>query len=170
MHIIRLPVRKSRPPTRRSTQSAASKTERASSESISARAPTTVEYGNRLERTRRHRAQGRRPPLDARTGTRAFNAPAAFSPNTSVAGSVIGNRHPSRHYFCSLPHQQPRACQDAGSRDGTSSQDPLETSKANALDSMALHDVRPSTRHVSFLGKGWTSNVNTATTPKYLPP
>jgi len=59
----------------------------------------TVEYGSRLERTRRRRAQGRRPPPDACTGTRAFNAPVAFSPNTPVTGSVIGNMHPSRHSF-----------------------------------------------------------------------
>ena len=65
----------------------------------------TVEYESRLERTGRRRAQGRRPPPDARMGTRAFNAPVAFSPNTPVTGSVIGNRHPSRHSFCSLPHQ-----------------------------------------------------------------
>jgi len=65
----------------------------------------SVEYGSRLERTRRRRAQGRRSPPNARTGTRAFNAPVAFSPNTQVTGSVIGNRHPSRHSFCSLPHQ-----------------------------------------------------------------
>ena len=93
-------------PTRRSNQShvrssttAASKTERVSSESIRTRAPATVEYGNRLERIRRRRAQGRRPPPDAGTGTRAFNAPVAFSPNTPVTGSVIWNRHLSRHSF-----------------------------------------------------------------------
>jgi len=110
--IIRLPVRKSRPPTRCSTHSSvrsstdtASKTERVSSESIRARAPTSVEYGNRLEQIGRSRAQGRRPLPDARTGARAFNAPVAFPPNTPVTGSVIGNRHPSRHSFCSLPHQ-----------------------------------------------------------------
>jgi len=112
MYITRLPVHRSRPPTRCSNQShvqssttAASKTKRASSESIRARVPTTVEYENRLERTGRRRTQGRRPPPDAHTGTRAFNAPVTFSPNTPVTGSVIGNRHPSRHSFCSLPHQ-----------------------------------------------------------------
>jgi len=52
-----------------------------------------------------------------------------------------------------------------GSRDGTSSQDPLETSRVNALDSEALHGGRPSTRPVSFQGKGWVSNGNKATTP-----
>ena len=52
----------------------------------------------------------------------------------------------------------------------TSNQDPLEMSMVNALDSKALHGVRPSTTHVSFLGKGWASNDNTATTPTYLPP
>ena len=177
MHITRLPVRRSRPSTRRSghtyvgsSTTAASKTEMASSESIKGRAPATVEYGNGLARTRRRRAQGRRPPPDARTRARAFNAPVAFPPNTLVTGSVIGNRHPSRRSFCSLPHQMTRACQDAGSRDGTSNQDPLETSKVNALDSKALYGVRPSTRHDSFLGKGWVSCDNTATTPTYQPP
>ena len=65
----------------------------------------TIEYGKRLERIARRRAQGRRPPPDAGTRTRAFNAPAAFPPNPSVTGSVIGNRHPSRRSLCSLPHQ-----------------------------------------------------------------
>ena len=46
---------------------------------------------------------------------------------------------------------------------GTSNQDPLETSKVSALASKALHGDRPSTRHVSFLGKGWASNDNTTT-------
>jgi hypothetical protein len=112
MYIMRLPVRRSRPPTRRSNQShvqssttAASKTERASSESIRARAPTIVEYRNRLERTGRRRTQGRCPLPNACMGTRAFNALVAFSPNTPVTGSVIGNRHPSHHSFCSIPHQ-----------------------------------------------------------------
>jgi len=50
-----------------------------------------------------------------------------------------------------------------------SNQDPLDTSKVNALDSEALHGVRPSTRRVSFLGRGWVSNDNTATTPTCLP-
>ena len=59
----------------------------------------TVKYGNRLVRIERPRAQGRRPPPDAGTGTRTFNAPAAFSPNPSVTGSVIGNKHPSNPSF-----------------------------------------------------------------------
>jgi len=57
MYITRLPVRRSRPPTRRSNQShalssttTALKTEKASSESIRPRASTTVEYENRLEK------------------------------------------------------------------------------------------------------------------------
>jgi len=37
-------------------------------------------------------------------GTKAFNVPVAL-PNTPVMGSVIGNRYPSHHSFCSLPHQ-----------------------------------------------------------------
>jgi len=121
MHITRLPVRRSRPPTRRSNQSyiqsstaAASRTEKASSESHKGRVPTTVEYGNRLERSRRHRAQGHRPPPDTRTRTRTFNAPVAFPPNTLVTGSVMGNRHPSRHSFCSLPHQMTQSVSGRG--------------------------------------------------------
>jgi len=58
-----------------------------------------------VERIGGCRAQGRRPPPDTRTGARAFNAPVAFPPNTPVMGSVTGNRHPSRHSFCSLPRQ-----------------------------------------------------------------
>jgi hypothetical protein len=150
MYIMRLSVHKSRPPTRRSTHSSvrsstdtASKTERVSSESIRARAPTSVEYRNRLERIRRRRAQGRRPLPNAHTGSRAFNAPIAFPPNTPVTGSVVGNRHPSRPVilFAAFPTKQIRACQDAGSRVGTSNQAPLVTSKVNALDSKALHGV-----------------------------
>ena len=38
-----------------------------------------------------------------------------------------------------------------------SNQDPLETSKVNALDSKALHGVRPSTEQGPFLGASWAS-------------
>jgi len=131
MCIRRTPIRKSRPPTRRSTQShvrsstaMVSKTERTSCELIRARALATVEYGNRLERIGRPRAQGRRPPPDAGTGTRAFNAPVAFSPNLPVTGSVIGNRHSSRHSFCSLPHQTSQNVVGRREWVGTSNQDP----------------------------------------------
>jgi len=125
MSMTRISVHKSRPPTRHPTQlyarsstTAASNTERASCESTRARAPATVEYGNRLERIRRHRAQGRRPPPDTGTGTRAFNAPAALSPNMSVMGSVIGNRHPS------CPHQTSQNVAGRRKWVGTSNQDP----------------------------------------------
>ena len=106
MSISGLSIHNSRPPTRRSTQShvrssttAASKTERASSESIRARVPATVEYGNRLERIGRRRAQGRRPPHDAGTGIRAFNVPVAFSPNTPVTGSSDREQAPVPSFF-----------------------------------------------------------------------
>jgi len=108
----------------RSSTTVASNTERASCESIRARAPATFEYGNRLIRVERPRAQGRRPPPDTGTGTRAFNASAALSPNPSVTGSVIGNKHPSCRSFCSLLHQTSQNV--AGRREsvGTSRQDP----------------------------------------------
>ena len=103
---------------------AASKTEMASSESVRARATTAVEYGSGLERTERRRAQGHCPPPDARTRARAVNAPDASPPNTWVTGGVIGNKLMSHRSFCSLPTEQPRACQGAGNKDGTSNRDP----------------------------------------------
>ena len=109
----------------RPSTAAASKTEIASRESIRGRATTAVEYGSGLERTERRRAQGHCPPPDARTRARAFNAPDASPPNTRVTGGVIGNRLLSHRSFCSLPTERPRACQDAGNKDGTSNRDPL---------------------------------------------
>ena len=172
MCMTRVPVRKSRPPTRCSTQSyvwsstaIASKTERASCESTRARAQATVEYGNGLERIGGRRAQGRRPPPDTGTGTRAFNAPAVFSPNPQVTGSVMGNRHPSRHSFCSLPTKSARAWQIAGSGSERPIKIPLETPKVSALADKALHGTRPSSRRTPFMEKGWTSSDSTSTTP-----
>ena len=169
---MRISVRKSRPPTRcptqlyaRSPTAIASNTERASCESTRARAPATVEYGNRLERIGRPRAQGRHPLPDAGTGTRAFHVPVAFPPNPPVTRSVIGNRHPSRHPFCSLPHQTNQNVAGRRKWVGTSNQDPLETPKVSALVSEPLHDIRPLSRHVSFLGKGWVTSDSTSTTP-----
>jgi len=83
---------------------------------------------------------------------------------------VIGNRHPSHRSFCSLPTKRPRACQDAGNKDGTSNRDPLETSKVSAPDNSTLHGVRPSTEQGSILGTSWASTDNTTTTPPDLPP
>ena len=106
MHVMRLSVRWTRPPTRRSgrthaqpSMAVASKTEIASNESIRGRALATVEYGSGLGRIGKRRAQGHGPLPDARTRARAFNAPAVFPPNTLVTGSVIGNRHPSHRSF-----------------------------------------------------------------------
>jgi len=172
MCMTRMPVRESRPPTRRSTQSRVrpsmaivSNTERASRESIRARAPATVEHRNKLKRIGRHRVQGRHPPHDTGTGTKAFNAPVAFSPNSPVTGSVIGNRHPSRHSFCSLPHQISQSMAGHRERVGTSNQDPLEMSKVSALTGKALYGTRPSSRHISFLEKSWVTSDSTSTTP-----
>jgi len=99
-------LRRSRTPPRRSNQSraqssttAASKTKKASGESIRARAPATVEYGNGLERSRRRRAQRRRPPPDTRTGTRAFNALVVFSPNMPSHGKHDRKRAPVLSFF-----------------------------------------------------------------------
>jgi len=98
----------------------------------------TVEYGNRLVRIEGPRAPGRRPPPNAGTGTRAFNVPAAFSPNPSVTGSVIGNQHPSNRSFCSLAHQTSQSMAGRSKVVGTSCQDPLEMPKVSAPFSKAL--------------------------------
>jgi hypothetical protein len=89
----------------------ASNMEEGSCESTKARL-----YGNRriqnwLVRIYRPRAQGRRPPPDAGTGTRAFNAPAMFSRNPTVMGSVIGSKHPSNRSFLQpCPPDKPENC------------------------------------------------------------
>ena len=44
-----------------------------------------------------------------------------------------------------------------------------KTSKVSAWASKALHGNRPSTRHVSFLWKGWALNDNTTAAPTYPP-
>ena len=106
----------------------------------------------------------------AGTGTRAFIAPAVFSPNPPVTGSVIGNRHSSCHSFCSLPHQTSQNVAGRRKWVGTSNQDPLETPKVSALASEALHGIRPSSRHVSFLGKGQVTSDSTSTTPTQMLP
>jgi len=171
MRVTRLSVHRMRPSTRSSghvytqpSTSTTSKMEIASSESIRGRALAAVEYGNRLTRTGRRRAQRRRPPPDARTRAGALNAPDTSPPNTRVTGGVIGNRHLSHRSFCSLPTKRPRACQDAGNEDGTSNRDPLETSKVSAPDVGTLHGVRPLTEQDSILGTSWASTDNTTTT------
>ena len=90
--------------------------------------------------------------------------PATFSPNPQVTGSVIGNRHPSRRSFCSLPHRISQST--AGCREWVEvyNQSPLETPKVSALDNQALYGARPSSWHISFLEKGQASSDSTSTT------
>jgi len=118
MHIMGGPAYKSRPLTRRppvltrdcqnTMSTIASNMERGSCESTKARPNSNRRIRNWLVRTNEPRAQGRRPPPDAGTGTRAFNVPAAFSPNPTITGSVIGNRHPSnRSFLQSYPPDEP---------------------------------------------------------------
>jgi len=132
MCITRIPVRKSRPPTRRPTPLYARSSTVPGNRSLEhGKSVLRINQGSsvghrrirkQLERIGRRRAQGRRPPPDAGTRTRAFTAPVAFSPNPPVTGSVIGSRHPSCHSFCSLPHQTSQNV--AGRREwvGTSNQ------------------------------------------------
>jgi len=62
----------------------ASNTEKGSCELARARLNSDRRIRNWLVRIDRPRAQGRRSPPDVGTGTRAFNAPAVFSPNPTV--------------------------------------------------------------------------------------
>jgi len=76
----------------------ASNTKKGSCESTEARLSNDRRIRNWIVRIDRPR-EGRRPPPDADTGTRAFNAPALFSPNPTVMGNVIGSKHPSNQPF-----------------------------------------------------------------------
>ena len=77
--------------------------EKGSRKSAEARPDSDRRIRNWLIRIDRPRAQGRRPPPDAGMGTRAFNAPAVFSPNPTAMGSMIGSEHPSNPpFFCSF--------------------------------------------------------------------
>ena len=142
----------------------ASNVERASCESTRGRVPATVEYGNRLVGIERPRAQGRRPRPNTGTRTRAFNASAALSPNPSVTGSVIGNKHPSCRSFCSLPHQTSQSV--AGRRElaGTSRQDPPRDvqSQRSAQRGFEWYSTLEQTR--SFPEKGRATEDGTSTT------
>ena len=57
-------------------------------------------------------------------GSGAFNAPAVFSPNPTVTGSVIGDQHPSCHPFYSFPHQTSQSMAEYRERVEMSSHDP----------------------------------------------
>ena len=95
--------------------------------------------------------------------------PPHFPPNTLVTGGVIIGTRPVV-LFAAFPTKRPRACQGAGNEDGTSNRNPLETTKVSAPDIRALHGVRPSTIHGSFLKTSWASTDNTTNTPPDLPP
>jgi len=72
----------------------------------------------------------------------AFNAPAAFSPNPSVTGSVIENKNPSNRSFCSLAHQTSQSMVGSSKVVEMSHQDlPPETSKVSTLLSKVLSNI-----------------------------
>jgi len=72
--------------------------------------------------------------------------------------------------FVAFPTKQARTWQGAGSGLERLIKTPLETPKVSALASEALHGIRPSSRHVSFLGKGRVTNDSTSTTLTQLLP
>ena len=142
----------------------ASNVERASCESTRGRVSATVEYGNRLVRIERPRAQGRRPRPNTGTRTRAFNASAALSPNPSVTGSVIGSKHPSNHSFCSLAHQIIQSVAGRSKVVGTSRQHPSRDvqSQHSAQQGFKWYPTLEQTR--SFPEKGRATEDGTSTT------
>ena len=130
----------------------------------------TVEYGNRLVRIERPRAQGHRPPSDADTGTGAFNAPAVFSPNPSVTGSVIGNKHPSNCSSCSLAYQTSQSMAGRSKVVGTSRQDPPRDAQSQRSAQQGLVRHLTLEQACSFPKKGRATMDGTSTTLTQLPP
>jgi len=130
----------------------------------------TVEYGNRLVQIERPRAQGHRPTPDVDTGTRAFNEPAAFSPNPSVTGSVIGNKHPSNRSFCSLAHQTSQSMAGRSKVVRTSRQDPPRDAQSQRSAQQGLVRHLTLEQACSFPKKGRTTKDGTSTTLTQLPP
>ena len=135
MRIMSGPACKLRPPTRRPPvptsdcqnvmTTIALNVEKWSCESAIAQLNGNRRIQNWLVRINRSRAQGRRLPPDASTGTRAFNAPAAFSPNPTVTGSVIGSKHPSNHpFFAALSLQKSQSKAERSETEGTSCHGP----------------------------------------------
>ena len=124
----------------------------------------TVEYGNRLIRIERPRAQGRSPPPGAGTGTMTFNVPATFSPNPSITGSVIGNKHPSHHSFLQPcpPNRPEHARVQRGGRNVPSRPPRDIQSQRLAQQGFARHLTLE--QACSFQGKGWATKDGTSTT------
>jgi len=110
MHKMRLPAHRSRPSTRRSNkpcghrwpQPRRRKRRRANRSGVKRQLPSNKEMSSSESRGVERKDTVRR--LTRARRARAFNALVAFQHNTLVTGSVLGNRHPSRHSFCSLPH------------------------------------------------------------------
>ena len=127
----------------------ASNTEKGSCESTEARLSIDRRIRNWIIRINRPRVQGRCPPPDVGTGTRAFHAPAAFSPNPTVAGNVIGSMHPSGHPFLQLyPSRGVRVWPNTVRQTERHVTAPLEAPKVSAPISRALRSTRPSSEHV----------------------
>ena len=148
----------------RLSTSVASNAKRASCESTGARAPATVKYRNRLVRIERPRAQRCRPPPDAGTATRAFNAPAVFPPKPSVTGSVIGNQHLSNHSFCSLAHQTSQSMVGSSEVVETSRQDLPRDIQSQRSAQQGFKRRLTLEQACSFLKKGRATEDGTSTT------
>ena len=147
-----------------------SNTEKGSSESARARLNSDRRIRNWLIRIDRPRAQGRHPSPDAGTGTRAFNAPAVFSPNPTVTGSVIGSKHSSNRAFCSLVHRMSRSMAGRSKTDGTSCHDPSRDAQSQRSNQQGFARHRTLERTCSFPKKSQAVKDSTTTTLPRLQP
>ena len=126
----------------------ASNTEKGSCESAGARLNDNRRIRKWLGRIDGPRAQGRRPPPVAGTRARAFNAPAIFSPNPIVTGSVIGSKHPSNLTFRNFVPQKSKNTARHSETVETSHHGPLEAPKVSAPINRALRGAGPSSKCV----------------------
>jgi len=178
--MTRGPVRKSRPLTRRppirtrdyqnAMTTIASSTEKGSCESTKARLDSDRRIRKQLIRINKPRAQGRRPPPDAGTGTRAFNAPVVFSPNPTVTGSVTGSKHPCNPPFCSLVPQMSQSMAEHSETVGTSCHGPPRGAQSQRADQRGLVRHRSLERTRSFPKKSQAMKDSTSTTLTQLLP
>ena len=173
MLITRGPVHKSRPLTQcpdrtRDYQSTmptiASNTEKGSCELTEARLGSDRRIWKWVVRIDRPRAQGNRPPPDAGTVTRAFNAPAMFSPNPTVTGNVIGSEHPSNPPFAALSLQMSQSTAEHSETVVTSHHDPPRGIKSQRIDQQGHAWYQTLERIRSFPEKSRAAKNNTSTT------
>ena len=125
-----------------------SNTEKGSCELAEARLNGNRRIRKWLGRISRSRARRRCPPSVTGTEVKAFNVPAMFSPNPTVAGNVIGSKHPSNPHFHSFIPQMGKSTATTVRQSGCHITAPLKAPQVNAPLSKALLSARPSSEYV----------------------